>query len=154
MCIRVGVQGCQRLSRGRAGPSYNLASLVRLYRTTQFPITYLHNATFLELFRYFRRGTSTQQVIGGMMLPTFHSMGLALQIFIPLFTKATLAMFAPAFPLLPPIPSPPAMLKAMKSTKTTICLVVPVFIEAWASSNDTVEFLKTLDLLVIRLPFI
>lgn len=29
-----------------------------------------------------------------------------------------------------------------------MCLVVPIFIEAWATSNDAVTFLKTLDLLV------
>lgn len=72
-------------------------------------------------------------LLGAMSLPSFHAMGIFLQLFYPLFTGRPTAIFAPAYPRPPVVVSPDSTIQAMKQTNVNITIVVPSFLEVSTS---------------------
>lgn len=79
-------------------------------------------------------------------LPTFHAMGFYGQVISTLTSTVTIAI--PKVTLPPPFPTPESIIENMKKTNSEIAIVVPSIIEKWAEDASTVEFLKTLKLLL------
>ncbi|TIC21279.1 acetyl-CoA synthetase-like protein [Wallemia mellicola] len=79
-------------------------------------------------------------------LPTFHAMGFYSQVISSLSSTVTIAI--PKVSLPPPFPTPESIIENIKRTNSDIAIVVPSIIEKWAEDASTVEFLKTLKLLL------
>ena len=75
-------------------------------------------------------GTQRRTVrFGAMGLPTFHSMGLLLQMFFPLCSSQAVAVFTPQHPEPPVVPTPVNIYEACKATKSEGVIATPSFIE-------------------------
>ncbi|KAI0698146.1 hypothetical protein BC835DRAFT_1413279 [Cytidiella melzeri] len=79
---------------------------------------------------------------GGM--PTFHTMGLLLQIIEPLATGQPAALFTPQEPLAPVIPTADKVLNLCRVTNCNAMPSVPAFIDAWSQSEESLKYLATL----------
>ncbi|CAL1703594.1 unnamed protein product [Somion occarium] len=84
---------------------------------------------------------------GGAMLPTFHTMGIYVQFYQPLTTGGFVGLYTPQEPAPPVVPTPQNLLNVMKVTGCSEAGVVPAFIEAWAQSPETIEYLASLKVL-------
>ena len=80
---------------------------------------------FIDIFGTKRSDTR----FGAMGLPTFHSMGLILQVFFPLATSHAVAVFAPQYPSPPIVSSPKSILDVAKITKCEGLIAPPSFVE-------------------------
>ncbi|EKM50758.1 uncharacterized protein PHACADRAFT_153008 [Phanerochaete carnosa HHB-10118-sp] len=85
---------------------------------------------------------------GGMALPTFHLMGICVQLYYPLVSGLSVCLFAPRAPASPVVPTPRNTIEAAMAAKCTGILTVPAFVEAWARLKGDVEYLKTLKIVV------
>ncbi|CAE6475175.1 unnamed protein product [Rhizoctonia solani] len=81
-------------------------------------------------------------IVGTMTLPTFHCMGLNLQVLAPLYTGYTQVLFAPS--RIPAVPTPASTLEAITSISCTFLICVPVFLEAWAHDEEAIAVLKSI----------
>jgi acyl-coenzyme A synthetase/AMP-(fatty) acid ligase len=84
-------------------------------------------------------------VIGTQCLPTGHTFGILSYIMIPLNSGNTAVAFAPTYKGLP---TPDAMLRTLRAAKTTVVWVVPLLLEFWAASDDAVDFLASMMMVV------
>lgn len=66
---------------------------------------------------------------GGAMLPTFHTMGIFIQLYGPLATSEFVALYTPHEPAPPAVPNPQNLLEAIKVTGAMSAAVVPAFLE-------------------------
>ncbi|KAG5336312.1 hypothetical protein C0989_012197 [Termitomyces sp. Mn162] len=86
--------------------------------------------------------------LGAMSLPPFHTYGLAIQLFKPIYGVLSVTVFPPNSALskmLPPIvPSPENILEHMKLTKSDAIETLPTFIQVWALVPEAVKYLKSL----------
>lgn len=71
---------------------------------------------------------------GAMSLPTFHSMGLILQIFLPLSASHAIATFTPQYPAPPVIASPKSVLAVSKVAQIQGLIAPPSFVEVGFSA--------------------
>ncbi|EKM50221.1 uncharacterized protein PHACADRAFT_153694 [Phanerochaete carnosa HHB-10118-sp] len=83
-------------------------------------------------------------VWGAMALPTFHAMGIYIQLYAPLVSALPVCLFAPRAPASPVVPTPRNTLDAAVAARCTGIPTVPAFVDAWAQSKEDVEYLKTL----------
>ncbi|KAG5734788.1 hypothetical protein E4T56_gene780 [Termitomyces sp. T112] len=91
---------------------------------------------------------SPHLVLGCMALPAFNPFAVVLEIFHPAFTVITIALFPPVYITggIPRTPSPQAIIEHAKATiANALVAVPPVFIESWAKSPETIEYLKSLE---------
>ncbi|TFK51599.1 acetyl-CoA synthetase-like protein [Heliocybe sulcata] len=91
------------------------------------------------------RGLDDALVLGVMALPSFHTLGFTMQILLPLVTGKRIALFRPQFPSEPVHPNPDNTMEALISSNSTSVIAVPSFFESWASSEEAVQFLATLE---------
>lgn len=77
----------------------------------------------LDLF-----GTSPVR-IGGMGLPSFHGMGLLLQLAYPLISGREAVVFAPQDPAPPIVPHPRNVYEVSKKTGCTALVALPSYVE-------------------------
>ncbi|KAF7798250.1 hypothetical protein EIP86_009467 [Pleurotus ostreatoroseus] len=80
-----------------------------------------------------------------MALPTFHAMGFLTFVLIGVVTGNPVAVYPPKSP--PVVPNPQNILDSARLCGCNGCLVVPSIIEAWANSDEAIEFLKSLKIL-------
>ncbi|GJF00089.1 acetyl-CoA synthetase-like protein [Phanerochaete sordida] len=85
---------------------------------------------------------------GAMALPTFHAMGFMMQLVHPLATGTAVAVYTPQDPAPPVVAQPQTVYEVSKLCKCTAVLVPPSFIEAWSHSQEIVDYLKTLDVVI------
>ncbi|CAE6441732.1 unnamed protein product [Rhizoctonia solani] len=85
-------------------------------------------------------GWAASELVGTMALPTFHCLGMVIQVLEPLYMGYTQVLFAPA--RVPVVPNPNSTLKAIEGTKCTFLVCVPAFLEAWARDEDAIAILK------------
>ncbi|EKM52251.1 uncharacterized protein PHACADRAFT_260494 [Phanerochaete carnosa HHB-10118-sp] len=95
-------------------------------------------------------GSNRDVRFGAMAPPTFHSMGLLLQLTYPLATGREVVIYTPQDPAPPVVPHPQNVYEVAKLAKCTALLAMPSFVEAWTLSLDTeiIEYLKTLTVLL------
>lgn len=98
---------------------------------------------------------------------TFHAMGIVMHLYAPLATGVPAGLFAPRAPASPVIPTPQNTLQASRAIGCDGLRVVPAFVEviiyfttqqitvlilltlqAWAQSEDDVQFMKTMKIVV------
>ncbi|KAF7316041.1 Aminoadipate reductase [Mycena indigotica] len=83
-------------------------------------------------------------------LPSFHATGVVMQFIGPLYHGLTACIAAPSSlsnPLLyaiPAFPTPQSALQVTRATKAAGILTIPVFLAAWAKSEQAVQYLSTL----------
>ncbi|CAE6377482.1 unnamed protein product [Rhizoctonia solani] len=78
--------------------------------------------------------------VGTMALPTFHAMGIFLQIFLPLYVGYTQVLFAPSN--IPVVPTSNLTIEAAASTKCSHMVCVPAFLEMWSQEEAAVAHLR------------
>ncbi|KIP04467.1 hypothetical protein PHLGIDRAFT_193243, partial [Phlebiopsis gigantea 11061_1 CR5-6] len=81
---------------------------------------------------------------GSMAIPTFHTMGIFMQLLPPFSTGNPVGLYPPNAPASPPVPTPSSLLQACKEAGVSGIPTVPVFIEAWAKSEESLKYLATL----------
>ncbi|KAF8738313.1 Male sterility protein, partial [Rhizoctonia solani] len=77
---------------------------------------------------------------GTMALPTFHGMGMFLQIFIPLYAGCTQVLFAPNH--VPVVPTSNLTIKVAAATKCSHIVCIPAFLEEWSQDETAVAYLR------------
>ncbi|GJE99113.1 acetyl-CoA synthetase-like protein [Phanerochaete sordida] len=85
---------------------------------------------------------------GSMPLPPYHTIGIYMQLFAPIMSGHPVSLYKPQYPAAPPVPTPLNVIRAARVTGATGIAIVPAFLESWAHSEESMEFLKTLDILV------
>ncbi|EKM60508.1 uncharacterized protein PHACADRAFT_246502 [Phanerochaete carnosa HHB-10118-sp] len=83
-----------------------------------------------------------------MGLPSFHAMGLLLQMINPLATGREVVVYTPQYPAPPVVPNTQNVYEVAKLAKCTGMVALPSFIEAWSHSSEIIEYLKTLNVLL------
>ncbi|KDN41199.1 hypothetical protein RSAG8_07613, partial [Rhizoctonia solani AG-8 WAC10335] len=78
--------------------------------------------------------------VGTMAPPTFHAMGIFLQILIPLYVGYTQVLFAPSH--IPVVPTSNLTIDAAASTKCSHMVCVPAFLEMWSQEEAAVAHLR------------
>ncbi|KAH7890598.1 acetyl-CoA synthetase-like protein [Phlebopus sp. FC_14] len=90
--------------------------------------------------------------LGTMSLPAFHVYGLAMQLYVPIASVVTAAIYAPRSErdsrAAPVMPTTDNILECAEQTRSTVLMVVPAFLEQWATSEEAIEELKKLELVV------
>ncbi|KAJ3528253.1 hypothetical protein NM688_g8022 [Phlebia brevispora] len=82
--------------------------------------------------------------VGPMALPAFHTFGIYTQIYTPLVSGISVALFTPQAPASPVVPNPQVVLEVAKTVGCNILIAVPAFLEIWAQSDKAVKFLASL----------
>ncbi|KAJ1302971.1 hypothetical protein OPQ81_003262 [Rhizoctonia solani] len=78
--------------------------------------------------------------VGTMALPTFHAMGVFLQILVPLYVGYTQVLFAPSH--IPVVPTSNLTIEAAATTKCSHLVCVPAFLEIWSQEEAAVAHLR------------
>ncbi|KAF5371510.1 hypothetical protein D9615_009619 [Tricholomella constricta] len=89
-------------------------------------------------------------IMGCMALPAFHTLGIYLQVLNPLYGIAPITLYPPTATtpeLLPITPSPQNIIEHTKLTKSNAIIIIPTLLQIWSTSQETIEFLKTLEFL-------
>ncbi|EIW76897.1 acetyl-CoA synthetase-like protein [Coniophora puteana RWD-64-598 SS2] len=90
--------------------------------------------------------------VGGMSLPSFHTLGLETQLYMPMFALRPVVHFRPSaldsYTALPVVPNADNLIEYIKKTKVNTVTVVPSFVEQWASNPRHIEVLKGLEFVV------
>ncbi|KAF9072483.1 putative aminoadipate reductase [Rhodocollybia butyracea] len=105
----------------------------------------MNNASLLYINKL--RENFLNPIMGGLGLPSFHTMGVLVQVLMPLYGLISIAVFAPTVikpEALPIIGTPKNVLEAAQILKPTLMISIPSFIHTWAQSDQAVEFLRTL----------
>ncbi|CAE6506561.1 unnamed protein product [Rhizoctonia solani] len=77
---------------------------------------------------------------GTMALPTFHAMGMFIQVLMPLYAGYTQVLFAPNY--IPVVPTPNLTIEAAVSTKCAFMMCVPAFLETWSQDKHAISHLR------------
>ena len=94
-----------------------------------------YNAILVTILKYIffpavvsgYRGTGIGQ--GGAMLPSFHTMGIFIQLYGPLAISEFVGVYTPQEPAPPVVPNPNNLLEVIKVTGCMNAAVVPAFLE-------------------------
>ena len=85
-------------------------------------------------------------------LPSFHTFGVCTQLMAPMVALISVSIYRPTSlhdPLAAPIiPNTVNILDSLRKTKSNALMVVPFFLEQWASLPDAIDTLKTLQYVV------
>lgn len=87
-----------------------------------------------------------------MHLPPFHTLGIVMQLYVPLNAVSPACIYPPTsfddHTKPPVIPTSDNVMEHSKRLRTNICVVVPTFLERWVSEPESLEWLKTLTVVV------
>ncbi|KAF7794887.1 hypothetical protein EIP86_006030 [Pleurotus ostreatoroseus] len=83
---------------------------------------------------------------GGMHLPTFHTIGMYIQLYYPLVSGYAVAVYTPQGAASPIMPNPKNVLEVARLTGCTALPSVPAFLEAWAQSEEDIDFLASMEM--------
>jgi acyl-CoA synthetase (AMP-forming)/AMP-acid ligase II len=94
----------------------------------------------------------TDMRIGGASLPPFHTLGMYVQLHYPIASLKSVSLYAPTSyhdPTIPPVISNAQnTIETIQRTKSTALVVVPAFLEEWATSPHVVQLLSELEYVV------
>ncbi|THH28219.1 hypothetical protein EUX98_g5965 [Antrodiella citrinella] len=79
-----------------------------------------------------------------MAPPTFHAMGIVLQLFEPLASSQPVALFTPQAPAPPTIPSAQYVIDVARAIGCKILICAPTFLETWIHSPEAVKLLASM----------
>lgn len=87
-----------------------------------------------------------------MHLPPFHTLGINMQLFVPLASVTTVALYPPTsltdHNTPPAAPTTDTAMEHSKRTGVTALMAVPSFLETWSLDAESVEWMKSLDFVV------
>lgn len=87
-----------------------------------------------------------------MALPAFHAFGLVTELYAPIACLVSTVVYPPRTendPLAQPvIPTSDNMIECLKKVECNALMTVPAFLEQMASSEEAIEILKKLELVV------
>lgn len=90
--------------------------------------------------------------VGAIALPPFHSLGITMQLYLPLAYLVTIAVYPPQTTSnrreIPIVPTSDNILDGVCRTHCKVVITVPALLEQWAVSIDAVEVLAKLDRVV------
>ncbi|KAG5721421.1 Linear gramicidin synthase subunit D [Termitomyces sp. T112] len=85
--------------------------------------------------------------IGAMMLPSFHTLGIYVQVLCPLFGLTSVGVYPPQVTsreMTPMIPTPENILDHTLRTKSNSMMTIPALLQIWTQSIEAIDLLKTL----------
>ncbi|KAG5652629.1 putative NRPS-like protein biosynthetic cluster [Sphagnurus paluster] len=85
--------------------------------------------------------------LGCMALPSFHMLGICIQLLVPLYGIISVTVYPPtamSSSLLPVTPSPENVIEHGRLAHVTVLIAIPSFLLVWATSPEAIAFLKTL----------
>ncbi|KAL4260482.1 Adenylate-forming Reductase [Pleurotus pulmonarius] len=88
---------------------------------------------------------------GSMALPSFHTLGIYLQILSPIFAGVTAGVYPPTMSsatATPIMPTPDNILDHARRTRCDVIVALPTLLQIWSHSPATLEYLKSLYLIV------
>lgn len=87
--------------------------------------------------------------IGAASPPPFHTLGMFVQLYYPIASLKSVSVFAPTSyhdpTIHPVVPNPQNTIEVVKRTGSTALVVVPAFVEEWATSPRVVQLLSQLE---------
>ncbi|KAF8054252.1 putative aminoadipate reductase [Lyophyllum atratum] len=86
--------------------------------------------------------------IAGMMLPSFHTLGIYTQVLYTLFGMNSVGVYPPQVWTregTPVMPTPDNILEHTRRTKANAMITIPALLQVWAQDPGAVELLKTLE---------
>ncbi|KAF7430338.1 hypothetical protein PC9H_006043 [Pleurotus ostreatus] len=88
---------------------------------------------------------------GSMALPSFHTLGIYFQVLCPIFAGVTAGVYPPTMTsasATPIMPTPDNILDHARRVQCDVIVVLPTLLQIWSHSPDTLEYLKSLYLIV------
>lgn len=95
--------------------------------------------------------------LAGMHLPSFHTLGIYVQLLVPLYGCITVALYPPTAKtpsLLPVSPTPDNVLNHTVRTKSNGIMTIPTLLQIWAQNKNHIAVLKDLLFVVGLYPFL
>jgi hypothetical protein len=90
-------------------------------------------------------------------LPSFHIFGLYMQLLLPIASLTSMSIYRPTSfhdpSAAPTVPNAENILDSVLKTRSSTVMVVPFFLEQWASLPGAIDTLKTLQYVVSRIFF-
>ncbi|KAG2060872.1 putative aminoadipate reductase [Suillus hirtellus] len=87
--------------------------------------------------------------VGSASLPSFHTLGIYIQLLVPIATLSSVSIYPPTSLLdllaAPVVPNSQNILSSVLKTKSNALVAVPAFLAQWAFSPSAVDVLKTLE---------
>ncbi|KAG6832642.1 putative NRPS-like protein biosynthetic cluster [Tephrocybe sp. NHM501043] len=87
--------------------------------------------------------------LGVMIMPSFHSFGMGVQLFQPVFGVLSVSVYPPnsahAKPGMPTVASPENVIEHMKRTNSNALIAPPTYLQIWSSIPDVLVYLATLE---------
>lgn len=125
----------------------------------------INNTRFNFILAFFTSSREHNIRWAAMALPAFHTMGILIHVLMGLVTGTAVALYPPRSPAPPVVPSPQNIMEAARLCGCNGCMVVPSQIEVrclseystmisphvlqiWAESDEALEFMKSLKILV------
>ncbi|KAL4260475.1 Adenylate-forming Reductase [Pleurotus pulmonarius] len=88
-----------------------------------------------------------QLALGTMALPSFHTLGVYMQLLVPIFAGVPACVYTPtmtsAFDM-PVMPTPDNILEHARRVQCNILITLPTLLQIWSHSPSSVEYLKSL----------
>ncbi|KAJ3740213.1 putative aminoadipate reductase [Lentinula detonsa] len=84
---------------------------------------------------------------GTMSLPSFHAMGVFIQLFVPIYAGITVAVYPPLVTrkdLLPLAATPDNIIEHLRRTKCSTCIAIPTMLQIWSQSPSSLDVLRSL----------
>ncbi|TRM56544.1 hypothetical protein BD626DRAFT_618939 [Schizophyllum amplum] len=81
------------------------------------------------------------------ILPPFHAFAIYIQLIVPLYGGAAIALFEPVARTphdVPPPPTPDHQLSAARASGSTAIITVPAYLQIWATDPEAIDFMKDL----------
>ncbi|KAF9067908.1 hypothetical protein BDP27DRAFT_1327979 [Rhodocollybia butyracea] len=89
--------------------------------------------------------------VGSFGLPSFHALGILIQVFMPVFASTPVGVYPPVVTgaeALPVTPTPDNIIDHLKRTSCTASYTIPSMIQIWAQSSSSIEVLRKLKILL------
>ncbi|KAJ3776028.1 putative aminoadipate reductase [Lentinula raphanica] len=84
---------------------------------------------------------------GTMSLPSFHAMGLFIQLLIPVYAGITVSVYPPLVTkpdALPMAPTPDNVIDHFRRTQSTTCIAIPAMLQIWSRSPSSIDVLRSM----------
>ncbi|KAJ3731317.1 putative aminoadipate reductase [Lentinula guzmanii] len=148
--VEVSSDSFEAYSSSDPGPD-DIAIILHSSGSTGFPkpisITYrcivlswASSATAIEYRKYNLRA-------GTMSLPSFHAMGVFIQLFVPIYAGITVAVYPPLVTrnnLLPLAATPDNIIEHLRRTQCSTCIAIPTMLQIWSQSPSSLDVLRSL----------
>ncbi|KAJ3851387.1 putative aminoadipate reductase [Lentinula lateritia] len=89
--------------------------------------------------------------VGTMSLPSFHAMGLFIQLIIPMYVGITVAVYPPLVfekEALPLAPTPDNVIEHFRRTQCSTCIAIPAMLQIWSQSPSSMDVLRAMKVIL------